>query len=310
MEQIKILSLNVSEKKGIVKKPVQRVLLDHNGIVGDSHAGIKNRQVSMLDRKSIALFEKSTGKKVRYGDFAENITLNLMPGTIAPLDCFRSGKVMLQVSQIGKTCHGKNCAIYTETGDCIMPTEGIFCRVLSGGELRINNILDYNPRIFNIRIITLSDRASQGDYHDLSGQEITNLINDFMAEAGRAFTTAKTVIPDDKEMLESLIKKFLDEKTDIIFTTGGTGIGPRDITPDVVRPFLDKELTGLIDYIRLKYGANNPRALISRSVAGVTGKTLVYCLPGSVNGVKEYMPEILKTLLHSIYMLNDLDIHK
>ena len=309
MEQVKILSLNVSEKKGGVKKPVEQVFVNPDGIIGDSHAGIRNRQVSLLDRHSIGKFEAATGKKIHFGDFAENITLDRMPETIAPLDCFEFGVILLQVSQIGKTCHGKNCAIYTETGNCIMPTEGIFCRVLSGGELRNNDILNYRPKIFNIRVIILSDRASRGDYNDLSGQEIITLMNAFLTEAGRKFTMENMIIPDDKARLESLIKNYLNEKVDIILTTGGTGIGPRDITPDVIRPLFDKELTGLMDYIRIKYGADNPRALISRSIAGITGKTLIYCLPGSVKGVKEYMSEILRTLFHSIYMLNDLDIH-
>jgi molybdopterin adenylyltransferase len=309
MQGIKVLSLNISEKKGSFKKPVEKFILNEDGVIGDAHAGTKNRQVSLLGQNSINKFEASTGKKINFGNFAENITLNALPEAIAALDCFEVKGIIIQVSQIGKKCHGNNCAIYTETGDCIMPKEGIFCKVLHGGELNINDELNYQPKVFDIRIITLSDRASKGEYQDLSGVEIRNLMTEFMEEKKRKHTITNQVIPDEKDILETSIRRYILEKPDIIFTTGGTGISPRDITPDVVRPMLDKEIPGLMEFIRLKYGADNPGALISRSLAGIIGKTLVYCLPGSVKGVKEYLAEIQKTLFHSIYMLNELDMH-
>ena len=309
MKSVKVLSLNISEKKGIIKSPVGQFMINMDGIIGDAHAGTKNRQVSLLGQNSIDKFEAATGRGINFGDFAENITLDLMPETIAPLDCFEAKGIQLQVSQIGKKCHGTNCAIYTETGDCIMPKEGIFCKVLSGGELIVSDELIYNPKVFNIQIITLSDRASVGEYKDLSGFEIRKLMNTFMEENKRKCNITNQLIPDEKEILKNYILQIVEHKPDIIFTTGGTGIGPRDITPDVLRPMLDKEIPGIMEFIRLKYGAENPRALLSRSIAGIIGQTLVYCLPGSVKGVKEYLVEIQKTIIHSIYMLNGLDIH-
>ena len=95
----------------------------------------------------------------------------------------------------------------------------------------------------------------------------------------------------------------------MIFTTGGTGVGPRDITPDVVTELCDKFIPGIMDHIRLKFGADKPNALLSRSVAGVAGSTLIYTLPGSVRAVQEYMQEILKTLEHLILTLHGLDDH-
>ena len=96
---------------------------------------------------------------------------------------------------------------------------------------------------------------------------------------------------------------------DIIFTTGGTGIGPRDITPEVVKPLLDKEIPGIMESIRIKYGMEKPNALLSRSIAGVMKKSLIYTLPGSVRAVNDYMSEILKTLEHLIYMQRGIDAH-
>ena len=116
------------------------------------------------------------------------------------------------------------------------------------------------------------------------------------------------MIPDEA----ALLRQHLKEKgnADIVITTGGTGIGPRDITVDVVKPLLDKEIPGIMELIRVKYGTEKPNALVSRGVAGVIGETLVYTLPGSVKAVEEYLAEITKTIRHSIYMLNGLDLHQ
>jgi len=94
-----------------------------------------------------------------------------------------------------------------------------------------------------------------------------------------------------------------------MITTGGTGIGQRDITVETVKPLLDKEIPGIMEAIRIKYGSQKPNALLSRGVAGLMNNTLVYTLPGSVKAVNEYMTEILKTLEHLIYMREGLDAH-
>jgi molybdenum cofactor synthesis domain-containing protein len=95
----------------------------------------------------------------------------------------------------------------------------------------------------------------------------------------------------------------------IIVTTGGTGLGPRDITTETVTPLLSKEIPGIMEFIRIKYGTEMPAALLSRGIAGITGKSLIYTLPGSVRAVEEYMTEILKTLRHTIYMQYGVDKH-
>ena len=100
-----------------------------------------------------------------------------------------------------------------------------------------------------------------------------------------------------------------DELLDFVFTTGGTGIGPRDFTVDKIKPMLDKEIPGIMEMIRMKYGAEKPNALVSRSIAGVMGQSLLFSLPGSVRAVDEYMTEILKSLMHLVYMLHGLDRH-
>lgn len=165
------------------------------------------------------------------------------------------------------------------------------------------------PGEFLISIITLSDRASMGQYEDKSGPRISELVSGFFSANGWRVKIDLTIIPDEKEKLRNLLK-VQTEAYNMIFTTGGTGIGPRDITVETVTPFLSKEIPGIMEFIRVKYGSINSNALLSRGVAGVAGRSLIYTLPGSVKAVNEYMAEILKTLKHTIQMLYGLDTHQ
>jgi molybdopterin adenylyltransferase len=163
------------------------------------------------------------------------------------------------------------------------------------------------PEKFKIHVITLSDRAHSGAYSDLSGPAVVKYVKYAMAAAGWECEIKSTILPDDAVTLRAALKEA--SVTDLIITTGGTGIGPRDITPDVVRPLLTKELPGIMEQIRVKYGTKNPKALLSRAVAGTIGTTLIYTLPGSVKAVHEYMAEIVKTMEHTFYMLYGVDRH-
>lgn len=164
------------------------------------------------------------------------------------------------------------------------------------------------PEKFEILIITLSDRAYSGEYKDLSGPKIRERITEFFSLAGWSYNINLTLIPDDASILSDLLIH-AGNNYNIVITTGGTGIGPRDITVETVMPLLSKEIPGIMEFIRVKYGADKPYALLSRGVAGITGKSLIYTLPGSVRAVEEYMTEILKTLKHTIYMQYGVDKH-
>ena len=307
---LQINSVNISEKKGTIKKPAEQIVLTHYGVSGDAHAGSWNRQISLLGTESIAKFEQDAGRKVIPGEFAENITTTGMElWKTHPLDRYTSGEIEMEVTQIGKECHGTSCAIFKEVGNCVMPKEGIFCRVVSPGTLRAGMKLEYHPKIFRAMVITLSDRASSGEYEDKSGPRITELLGAHFAVVNRPSSIVNHLIPDDPHKLEELLHQAKEELVDFVITTGGTGIGPRDFTPDVVKSQLDKEIPGIMEMIRMKYGAEKPAALASRSVAGVMGKSLVFTLPGSVRAVNEYMTEISKSLLHLVYMLHGIDSH-
>jgi molybdopterin adenylyltransferase len=165
------------------------------------------------------------------------------------------------------------------------------------------------PEEIKVLVITLSDRAFIGEYDDLSGPKIKEIISEYFSSASFAYSVDITLIPDDAVILSELLRS-ASTQYNVIISTGGTGIGPRDITVETVAPMLDKEIPGIMEFIRVKYGSKKPNALLSRGVAGVMGKSLVYTLPGSVRAVEEYMSEILKTLIHTIYMQYGIDTHR
>ena len=139
----KVVSLAVSTKKGIPKTCVEQVVVvENHGVEGDAHAGPWHRQVSLLAQEGIQTMVDK-GPTVGFGDFAENIAtegidwLKVPVGTRVAL----GGDVVIEITQIGKTCH-KPCAIFHRAGDCIMPREGIFGKVVKGGVLRVGDSID------------------------------------------------------------------------------------------------------------------------------------------------------------------------
>ena len=309
MKTLEILSVNISEKKGVVKTPVNSIILNETGIEGDAHAGYWHRQVSLLAQESIEKAEITAGASFPPGTFAENFTTRgIELHKTAPFDKFINCEIELEVTQIGKKCHN-TCAIGKQIGNCIMPLEGIFCRVIRGGEVTPGMVFEYVPRVIKVKIITLSDRAFKGVYKDESGPNIQRLMSTHFSAINRHFSIENVILPDDKMQLEQEIEKAVKNAADIIITAGGTGIGARDITPETVKPLLTKEITGIMELIRVKYGTINPNAALSRSIAGVIGNTLIYCLPGSVKATFEYINEITPTIEHSFRMIYGIDSH-
>lgn len=309
-QEITIRSLNRSEEKGQVKVPVPEIVLTTKGIEGDAHAGPWHRQVSLLAVESKVKYETETGTQVPDGGFGENISTEGFTLHYArPLDRFVSGDLVLELTQVGKKCHGGKCAIYKQSGECIMPDEGVFCRVLHGGKLKAGDRLEYVPRTFHMKVITLSDRAYGGFYPDRSGPGILEEMERWFGENRLKYASEHVILPDDKDSFSRELGSAIEAKVDLVFTTGSTGLGTRDMAPDVAQHHMERQIPGIMELIRVKHGMVNPNAALSRSVAGQTGKTLIFVLPGSTRAVREYLQEILSSLWHMILMVNDIDSH-
>lgn len=144
MDKIKVLSVNISEKKGVIKESVNEIIITEKGVENDAHAGDWHRQVSLLAKESIDKFEEVLGRKLEFGEFAENITTEgITLYTMKPGDILNIADVKLEITQIGKKCHGDGCAIFSQVGKCVMPKEGIFAKVLKTGKIKPGDEIIY-----------------------------------------------------------------------------------------------------------------------------------------------------------------------
>ncbi len=144
MDKIKVLSVNISEKKGVIKESVNEIIITEKGVGNDAHAGDWHRQVSLLAKESIDKFEEVLGRKLGFGEFAENITTEgITLYTMKPGDILNIADVKLEITQIGKKCHGDGCAIFSQVGKCVMPKEGIFAKVLKTGKIKSGDGIIY-----------------------------------------------------------------------------------------------------------------------------------------------------------------------
>jgi molybdenum cofactor synthesis domain-containing protein len=123
------------------------------------------------------------------------------------------------------------------------------------------------------------------------------------------YSASSVILPDDREAFSGELESAISERTDLVFTTGSTGLGSRDMAPDVAIRHMERQIPGIMELIRVKHGMVNPNAALSRSIAGQAGQTLIFVLPGSTRAITEYLEEIQKSLWHMILMVNDIDSH-
>ena len=194
----KITAICVSERRGTQKNFVETArFVTEFGIEGDAHAGDWHRQVSFIGQAEVDKF-KLRGAQVTAGAFGENIIAEGFRFKDLPIGTrLRSGQVFFEVTQIGKECHN-HCAIYQQLGDCIMPREGIFARVLHGGEIKVGDELKLAEKIpLDAAIITVSDRGFHGlRDEDLSGDKCVELLK----SAGYEIFQRAT-LPDVKKLI-------------------------------------------------------------------------------------------------------------
>ena len=299
----KVLGICVSEKRGTQKKEVNEAVLKENwGIEGDAHAGDWHRQVSLLSFEKIEAFREK-GADVDFGAFGANLIVGGYDLRRLPVGTrFRIGEAVLELTQIGKECHS-HCEIYKKMGDCIMPREGVFTEVVKGGRIRKGDAVEMEApspdRPYTAAVITLSDKGVKGEREDKSGPKICEL-----AEAAGYQIRETLLLADGIEPLKSQLIRLADQRQmDVIFTTGGTGFSERDLTPEATIQACDRMANGIADAIRNYSMTITPRAMFSRAVSGIRGKTLIINLPGSPKAVAEALEFLLPQLDHGLDIL-------
>ena len=316
----KILAVCISGGKGTAKNNIGKAefIADH-GLAGDAHAGGWHRQVSLLSHKKIEEF-RAKGANVKDGDFGENLVVegidlrSLAIGAI--LEC---GGVVLEISQIGKECHN-HCAIYKTMGDCIMPREGVFAKVIKGGFIAVGDEINvcvdnrqhqqlpapdlrHPSHNYRVWIITASDKGSKGGREDVSG----NVIREIAEAAGYA-AAGYTLLADDQPEIEKELKRICDNSlADIVLTTGGTGFSPRDCMPEAVIAIAERLVPGIPEAMRTAGMSVTKRAMLSRSAAAIRRNTLIVNLPGSPKAVRENLDVIIGELQHGLDILTGRD---
>ena len=263
----------ISDHRGTAKYVIPEAELKADwGIVGDAHAGNWHRQVSLLEREKIEAFRKK-GVDVAYGAFGENLIVNGIDlRTIQVGSLIHVGACLLELSQIGKECHD-HCAIYKAVGECIMPKEGVFARVLKGGTIQPGDEIIVEPLAkdhpFTAAIITLSDRAFKGIYEDRSGPAIREYLE------GKGFDVLEQILLPDA----------------------------RDITPEATEAVCDRMAPGIAMAILSESLKITPNAMLSRQTAGIRKQTLIINLPGSPKACREDLDILMPALGHGLGIL-------
>lgn len=155
-------------------------------------------------------------------------------------------------------------------------------------------------------VLTLSDSGARGDRIDTSGPAIVDVLQPFSPEI-----VEKTIIPDDPDTIRRILRKWARSgRMNLIVTTGGTGVGPRDVTPEATRDVIDREIPGLAELMRAEGLKHTPMAAIGRGLAGLAGRTLILNLPGSEKGVRQNLQAVLPVLEHALDLIaGDTDHH-
>ena len=295
-----IRALCLSEKRGTAKQATDRAFfITEYGIDGDAHAGDWHRQVSLLGLGEIEDF-RARGADVEFGAFGENVVAEGFRFKELPVGTrLRVGQVFFEITQIGKKCHS-HCEIFHRVGDCIMPREGVFARVLHGGCVTVGDTLEITTEKIPLdaAVITASDKGSRGEREDASGSAIREILT---AEGYEV--AGYSIMPDEREELEREMRLWSDRGVGLILTTGGTGFSVRDVTPEATRAVIDREAPGIAEAMRALSMKVTPRAMLSRVTAGLRKRSLIVNLPGSGKSVRECLGFILTQLQHGIEIL-------
>lgn len=304
----KVIAVCTSDRKGLQKHDVNTAHFSVEwGIDGDAHAGSWHRQVSLLSADKIEAFNKR-GANVIPGAFGENLVVEGFDFRALPVGTLlRCGDVLLEMTQIGKECHS-HCEIYKKMGECIMPREGVFARVIEPGSISVGDEMSIEKREghfpWQAAVITLSDKAAAGERKDESGPAIAKRLREASYEV-----VEEIVIPDDERVLKQQLIRLCDQRQlDLILTTGGTGCSARDITPEATLAIADKNVPGIAEAMRAESLKITKHAMISRAASVIRGKTLIINLPGSPRACMENMDVFMDTIPHAMGLLRN-EVH-
>ena len=158
-----------------------------------------------------------------------------------------------------------------------------------------------NNRTIQAVVLTISDSTSRGEREDLSGPALVSELQSLRAEI-----VATEILPDERERIAARLRHYADGgAANLILTTGGTGLGPRDVTPEATRDVIEREAPGLAELMRAESVKITPLGALSRSVCGARSRTLIVNLPGSVRGARENLQAIVRLLPHAIALLSE-----
>ncbi len=302
--QGKIAAICASDKKHVEKQEVAgaRVKKDF-GLEGDAHAGPGHRQVSIIDAREVRRAAEKYGD-IPGGAFGENFIVDGIDLRDVGLGSrIRLGSaVLVEVTQIGKVCHDR-CAIYKKVGECPMSSEGVFGRVLEGGDVNKGDAAAVEKLVAKdvaqCAVVVVSDRCHRGETKDTAGELLCGILDD-----NGFHSFEKVIVPDEKAKIAEALKALCDERgADIVFTAGGTGMAPRDVTPEATREAIERDVPGISETLRMLTMAKAPRSILSRGISGIRGKTLIINFPGSEKAVAECIEAILPVLDHAVETL-------
>ncbi|MCR5683931.1 MAG: MOSC domain-containing protein [Lachnospiraceae bacterium] len=324
-----IRAICTSEKKGTFKTAVDEAeLVENYGIKGDAHAGTLHRQVSLLSAEAVEEFINfiSTPRKTRDktdnvvsdcrdslidadtqiipGCFGENLLVEgLKLQSMRCGDRLKAGNAILEITQRGKECHS-GCEIRKLTGDCIMPRQGVFAKVISGSVIHPGDEINIIPRdqkkTYRAAVITASDRSWTKEREDRSGPLLAQILNE------QGYEVIETLLlPDEKESIKKNLIRLSDNlDADLIITTGGTGMSERDVTPEATLEAATRNVPGIAEAMRAASMQITPHAMLSRGISVMRNHTLIINMPGSPKAVKECFDVIKEALPHGLAILS------
>lgn len=292
-----------------LKRPVpSAALIENYGLESDAHAGSGHRQVSLLNETDIELM-RAKGLQLKPGAFGENLIVRgLDLSTLGIETRLQIGKAELELTQIGKVCHN-HCAIYYQTGDCIMPRAGIFARVTKGGDLSpgilVKPVMTVSREVLQAAVLTVSDSCSAGEAIDTAGPAVSGRLE---SELG-ANICWNGIVTDEAAEISGKLEHLSERGIDLILTVGGTGCASRDVTPEATRAVIEKEAPGLAEAMRISSARITPNALLQRGVCGIYRSTLIINLPGSEKAAVENLEAVLQVIPHAVKLLRGETAH-